>query len=453
MAMYSILGSLNPEFFSMPFEDYGPFGPSVPTGGIIWPIFIIIIGSLLGISIAQLCNPKEKRFLSILFIGAFFTRIFIAVFLRLFSLSKGGDGFFIGDGFAYFMNGKYIFTKIWNLGFKIEDLGAFGLLSVSGTITNYDFWNAIIYSYTSVNAYNMLFVNCFFGAITSIVVFYIAKFVTKELNVARIAAILAAFWPSFVLWSTQNLKEAIVIFSICMIMLVFLHIRYNYKISYIIFGILPLYFIYELQKMLLLLFIIILPISVFFSSRFWRDNRKECIILLIIGTICLGKPIFNVIKGFAIGHGFAMLDPENVLSMLSSRREEAAYGNLPFLGTFDISTLPRAILYLPLGLAYTWFAPFPWQAGSLKQIMAIPETLLFYFLLPSTISGFRYIIKNRWRESSPIIIFIAGISVLLALAEGNVGTLFRHRAIIMYFILIFTSFGVIQRRKEKNNVQ
>jgi peptidoglycan/LPS O-acetylase OafA/YrhL len=44
--------------------------------------------------------------------------------------------------------------------------------------------------------------------------------------------------------------------------------------------------------------------------------------------------------------------------------------------------------------------------------------------------------RRRWRVLAPIVLFVAGTLVIFALAEGNVGTLYRHRAMIIPFVIL-----------------
>jgi Mn2+/Fe2+ NRAMP family transporter len=80
--------------------------------------------------------------------------------------------------------------------------------------------------------------------------------------------------------------------------------------------------------------------------------------------------------------------------------------------------------------------------GSIAQIMAIPETILFYLLLPCTVIGIAFGWKRRFNQSLLLLSIITAIMLLLALLEGNSGTLFRHRSVVFYLIFIFTAIGI-----------
>ena len=47
--------------------------------------------------------------------------------------------------------------------------------------------------------------------------------------------------------------------------------------------------------------------------------------------------------------------------------------------------------------------------------------------------------RRAWGTLVPLIFFVGGTLIIFALAEGNVGTLFRHRAMVVPFVLILAS--------------
>jgi hypothetical protein len=113
----------------------------------------------------------------------------------------------------------------------------------------------------------------------------------------------------------------------------------------------------------------------------------------------------------------------------------------------DISTPQKALMFLPKGLAYFLLAPFPWMIGNIRQGLAMPETLFFYWLLPHVFRGGRYLLRHRFRQSLMAVLVTAGLTFGYALGEGNAGTAYRHRAQIVCFFLIFAAIGLDTRRK------
>jgi 4-amino-4-deoxy-L-arabinose transferase-like glycosyltransferase len=123
----------------------------------------------------------------------------------------------------------------------------------------------------------------------------------------------------------------------------------------------------------------------------------------------------------------------------------------------DVALAPgRTISYLPTGLAYAILAPFPFASGRLQELLTAPEMLLWYVLvIAGAITVWRQ--RRRWRSLAPIVLMIAGLVTLLALAEGNVGTLFRHRGMVVPFAAMLASPSILaaiqwSRRRQRKDV-
>jgi hypothetical protein len=70
--------------------------------------------------------------------------------------------------------------------------------------------------------------------------------------------------------------------------------------------------------------------------------------------------------------------------------------------------------------------------------VTIPEMLVWYAAL---VGGVIALVRCRssWRSLVPLVLYVGGTLLVFMLAEGNVGTLFRHRAMVIPFVLIAAS--------------
>jgi hypothetical protein len=139
--------------------------------------------------------------------------------------------------------------------------------------------------------------------------------------------------------------------------------------------------------------------------------------------------------------------PHMSLESLSQVRQDMAQGaGSAFQQDVDISTPGRALLFLPVGIAYFLFSPFPWQMTSLLKLISLPEMLLMYYLTPSIVRGIAHTVRHRFRESLQILLLMTLLTVSYALGEGNVGTLYRHRAQAILYYLMFAAVGLELKR-------
>ena len=106
------------------------------------------------------------------------------------------------------------------------------------------------------------------------------------------------------------------------------------------------------------------------------------------------------------------------------------------------SGLGRMLEYLPIGLWYTLTAPLPWNTPKLALKLTIPDMLLWYILAATAFIGL-VVARSRWRLLILPVGYLASIAILLALLEGNVGTLFRHRAMLIPFTAMLSAAGLV----------
>ena len=125
---------------------------------------------------------------------------------------------------------------------------------------------------------------------------------------------------------------------------------------------------------------------------------------------------------FTVGHAYKLLD-------------EGFYMNpaTPTSSTIFL-TPPQAIRFVVRGLSSFALTPLPWQARSNGERAFLPEHMLWYLLIVSLPVGF----VAGWRRDPTLTSMIVGFAiptaVVLALTNGNVGTLLRLRGLITPYI-------------------
>jgi hypothetical protein len=99
--------------------------------------------------------------------------------------------------------------------------------------------------------------------------------------------------------------------------------------------------------------------------------------------------------------------------------------------------------HLPYGVFFLATAPFPLTATSDAERALLPEMLLWYATLGLAAVGLARIARRRDLRFAYGLIVAAAIALVLSLAEGNTGTLVRHRAMIIPFTAILAADGVV----------
>ena len=95
---------------------------------------------------------------------------------------------------------------------------------------------------------------------------------------------------------------------------------------------------------------------------------------------------------------------------------------------------------LPMKLAYTLFAPFPWQGGSLGFQLGKVDAVLWYFIFYRAVAGAWQAVKQA--ESRLVVMllsFIVPCTVMYAMTMANVGLIMRQRLVIVAATAIFAA--------------
>lgn len=413
-----------------------------------WPFVIITGGIMLGISLVLFALPEDRKGLFTIFILALLLRAFLSVLLYdiWFLRDPVHPGFFIGDGYGYHYTGSWL-VDMWQRGIFPDFNTIFQHVAGSGAMVSpTDYWCGFIYFFTGENPLVLFFINSVAGSITVIIVYFITKQLFNS-KAAMIATLFSAFWPSLILWSTQNLKETITIFLLTTSFWTIVNLRARFRLRHLMLLILSVCLLFcwhETAAFMLFL-------AIFLSLLLSVDRRKVFMSILIVAALfflLILSGVYHIIlsklKAWFISRYSLSFESINHLRYARTLQADSA-----FLVNMNIASLPRILVFLPFGLFFFFLSPFPWQVGNAIQILAIPEMLCWYVLLPFSFFGIFICVKERWKQSSVIILFILATSLLFALMEGNIGTLFRHRSIVLIFFLFFAAVGIARTQETK----
>ncbi|MBV9216896.1 MAG: hypothetical protein JO053_12045, partial [Acidobacteria bacterium] len=125
----------------------------------------------------------------------------------------------------------------------------------------------------------------------------------------------------------------------------------------------------------------------------------------------------------------------------ASRIDLARSAKSGFGSDVDVGTANGALSAVPIGFIYLMFAPFPWQVGSLRQTITLPEVVVWWATVPLVIVGIWYSIRHRLRSALPILLFTLTLTLSYSIFQGNVGTAYRQRTQIQVFLFVFAAVG------------
>jgi hypothetical protein len=100
--------------------------------------------------------------------------------------------------------------------------------------------------------------------------------------------------------------------------------------------------------------------------------------------------------------------------------------------------------HLPIGVLFLVAAPFPLTARTTTEIGLAPEMLLWYAALVLAVFGLVEVVRRRETAFATCVLAAGAIGLVLSLVEGNVGTLVRHRAMLVPFVVMLAAIGAVR---------
>ena len=391
-------------------------------------------------------NREHGSYLIKLFMFALIVRILIGTAIFVF---KGQD-FFGGDAWTYDGFGNFQ-LQAWQ-GDQLAQ--TFANQYIGGDFRSGWGMNsmvALIYAIVGRNMLAVQYFNSVLGAATAPLIFLCAYELFKNRRVATVAAIGVAFYPSLVLWSCQGLKDGPIVFFLATSILATLKLGQKLTIFYalVLAGSLMGVMAFRFYVFYMLLAGIVGAFVIGMRAVTAQSVVRQFAVVLFLG---LALMYFGVMRYAAAQYEVY----GNLERVQVSRLDLATSAQSGFGRDVDVSTTSGALATIPLGLVYLLFAPFPWQLGSLRQSLTIPEMVIWWSSFPLLVLGAWFSLKHRLRQMSPIFIFTTMLTLAYSVFQGNVGTAYRQRAQLLVFYFIFVAVGLVlvkEKREEKRRAR
>lgn len=392
-----------------------------------------------------LLRAREDRiFLLRLFILAVLVRIILATIIYMGQYEE----FFGGDANTYDLFGKSLLQS-WHgdayhaaryAGFIKSGAGAWGMLYVV----------AGVYQLIGENRFAIQLINASVGASTAVVVYYAAQMLFNNGRVSRVAAVLVAFFPSLILWSSQALKDGLIILALALGILATLHLMEKITLGYVVVLTLCLLGLLSLRFYIFYMMVASVAGSFFLGMK-TMNAQSFMQRFAAIALMGLAFTWFGVLR--YAGTQFERYG--NLRAIQMSRTDQANAGS-GFGKDVDVGTTEGALTAIPVGLVYLLFAPFPWDVATLRQSITLPEMFIWWAAFPLLVLGLWYALRHRLRQVAPIVIFTTMLTLAYSVFQGNVGTAYRQRSQLLVFYFIFVAVGAVllkERAEDKRRAQ
>jgi 4-amino-4-deoxy-L-arabinose transferase-like glycosyltransferase len=376
-------------------------------------------------------SAEERQFLLRLFVLAVLVRIILATVIYM----GGYEAFFGGDANTYDIFGKSLLQS-WQgdayhaaryAGFIKSGAGAWGMLYLV----------AGVYQLIGENRFAIQLINASVGASTAVVVYYVAQTLFSNIRVSRVAAVLVAFFPSLILWSSQALKDGLIIMALALGIFATLRLMEKITAGYVLVLTGCLLALLSLRFYIFYMMVAAVAGSFFLGMK--TLNAQAFIQrFAAIAVMGLAFTWFGVLR-----YAGMQLERYADLRVIQMSRTDQANAGSGFGKDVDVGTTEGALTAIPVGLVYLMFAPFPWDMATLRQSITLPEMFIWWAAFPLLMLGLWYALRHRLRQVSPIVIFTTMLTLAYSVFQGNVGTAYRQRSQLLVFYFIFVAVGAV----------
>jgi len=415
--------------------------------------FFIILVSLIIMMVARNKSNPDRKFLISLIIFIFVSRFFISLVLM-----HVKDGELVQDEGLY---SKKALMKTYGPGGFPEINTAFfeyyndrDMLAFKYGNTGYTqilFWFYRIFGY-QIQAVRLI--NVIVAIFAFLCVYYLARALFGR-DPARIASLIYAFFPSQILWSVMICVDLIIVFGILLGLLSMVRMIKGAGLYWLIPLLFSIVVIGTVRLYIMQIFIgivVITGISVVVARLTKKAKLTLALVIFLLSAVYAApcsRCLLPVVKNqfykkmgvvIRMQHAFAYCDDSGYLIYPSY-----AYSNY----YCNLKDLPLAYAK---GMYHVIFSPFPWKVESKLQLMAYPQTIIWYILIPFFVYGFVLSFKKDALNALPVYLFMIVVFSIFAFIEGNIGALFRHKDMVTPLLIIYSGLGiyaVLDRKGER----
>jgi Dolichyl-phosphate-mannose-protein mannosyltransferase len=385
----------------------------------------VLLFGLTALMVSRERDPELQKWLQRLVFGALGVRLLAALLVHF---SPDFSPYFLApDAKTYEVAGKEI-ARHW------QGLGPAPQGVTEGWRQGYYYLNAFFYLAFEESSFALVVLNMFAGVWTVLLIFNLTKNILS-VEAAKVTGILTAVFPSLVLWSILNIRDALATLFVVLMVWASTRLSSHFRFRDLVAFLAALLGLTAIRDYMGFLVLSGLALGAFAAVR---PNRM--VTSLLTGTVVI---LFLTYTAEQL-ELFTSVRPEELLGTAQILRSGLQANATSAFGVGSSTlTIGTSLQYLPLGASFLLFAPFPWAIETPLQLVAMPETLLWYPLFLMAIRGF-WLAGRRGDLSRTMIPFsvLLVVTASYALVEGNFGTAYRHRAQVMPLFFIFSGIGI-----------
>lgn len=324
-----------------------------------------------------------------------------------------------------------------------DDYSTTGLQIKTNFVNGYPIFNGIfesihVKSYALVNAamfvlfgdYEILvcILNCFVGTLVAERVYRISKELHGSGKAATIACGLAVFFPSFVLFSALNMRDALIFFlSVDALWRVMLLLERRKRTNYLV-VVAEIVVLYTLRIQNVLLYATIC--TIFLLLRYYLESGRRLTNAVLLITI-----VGLLVLVFARGD-FAL----KVLEYTNAELEWRATGGSAYLTNVTYNSWLDVIRWMPVRFLYFTFGPFPWEIRNAFMLLGFLESVIILYLWGLFLMSMIGRVREPAGNLSLLLLAFAVVGLAAnSIIDSNYGTAIRHKMNYVFVLFIFAA--------------
>jgi hypothetical protein len=258
----------------------------------------------------------------------------------------------------------------------------------------------------------------------------------------RYVAPLVVLLPGILLWTSQLLKEAAILFLVAVAANCAVRLCERFSPSGLMVMTVSLVLLLSFRAWVAFVLAAALLAALSFGARGMVSG-------LGLGLTVIAAFAMLVAAGGLGYSGYKAATSSN-LEQAHAVRQDLATAGTGYDPDADISTPARAVSYLPRGLLQFAFGPFPWQITGARQLALVPDMLVGWFLIPNLWRGVR---RGRPLENRELLVLVVpaiAVAMLLSLSVGNYGTQLRERMQVVVLVVPLIALGLADRAARRS---
>ncbi|HEX6547446.1 MAG TPA: glycosyltransferase family 39 protein [Candidatus Dormibacteraeota bacterium] len=264
-----------------------------------------------------------------------------------------------------------------------------------------------------------------------------AYLLARRLGAGRYAAwtaLIVVFYPSTILWSIIDVKDAPVYLVVFLAFLVLFQIEDTPwpDLALVFLGlVLGIHMLRQFADTVML----VAGLAALMAVGVREASRRAPRAVAAAGSLLvLGVLVAPLVFRSATERVYARLGLPHLAVTRHNFAEGARSAVDPDPG---LQTFHGALAFFPKALVNFWLRPFPWEHGAATSQLTRPEMLLWYCLIPIVLIGIVRALRDHPLRTVPLLVYVAVASTGYAYVISNLGTAFRERDQLLMVLFVF----------------